>query len=242
LIAAPFRNIFCFFIALLALAIKPASAAASKDLLFDISVLDKVTTIVVGSTTAPEHTLLPKLPGPLGPGDHSNDIFVVAVKQVFASNPSISVKSSYDVPYEELKHPSVLVLEFVVSAQQETADGKNLKVGSLALQILPYNEQGLQPPIRIVPASYPFLIPDTQQEYAKKITDGVRYLIGYLPSYVSCAQVPRGYPSAECPKCQPDPCHIDEPFGEDQNPRCSVPLSPKAGAVLPTRVICGEKE
>lgn len=212
------------------------AAAKSTLPLFDLANLKGVDTVIVGGSIVPEHRLLPEHSYSLTPEEVKNPppspIFLV-VKDIFSKQRWISVKMARDVSIEERSKPNTLYLSYAVSAQQEVLDGKAIKVGSLALQLRKYGPGGAKSAIPILPATYPFLIPDTEDEFNKRVAAGVRYLTSYLPSYFVCANKD-AYPSKECPDCKVGACRPEHPFKEKIRAKCPPPVK---GQLVP--IPCG---
>ena len=167
-----------------ALAYHASSASMS---LFYFPSLSGIDTIIVGGSTVPEHTLLPEHSvTPEEVKNHTPDPIFLVVKDIFSKQPWISVKMVRDVPVQEWSKPNILYLNYAVSARQETFDGKTVKVGSLELQLLKFDASGPKSAIPVLPATYPFLIPDTGKEFNRKRAEGIHYMTDYLPGYLAC--------------------------------------------------------
>ena len=186
--------------------------------------LKGVDTVIVDESVVPEHILLPQhVPTPEEIKNPSPPLILRLVRDIFSQQPWISVKQARDVPLKEQYKSNVICLNYAVSAQQETINGQPVKVGSLALQILKYHPDGTRTAIAALPpATYPFLVPDSESGFNKKIAEGVHYMTDYLPSHFVCANK-YGYPSAACPDCSLDNCKPKYPFEERLRAPCPVP-------------------
>jgi hypothetical protein len=207
-------------------AVSPAPHYVSQHrrggVLFDLANLDGVDTVLVGISTVPDHTLLPlHEPTVAEMKTHPPDPIVTDVKEIFAKYPWISVKDSSSVPVQEWSKPNVVFLNFAVSARNDVTDGRPVKTGALALQLWKYESDGPHSAIPVIPATYPFIIPATEDAFNKTIADGVHFLISYLPSYFMCANK-YGEPTAQCPDCSIEACKTERPFGDYGHPKCGV--------------------
>lgn len=112
------------------------------------------------------------------------------LKEVFSSQPWISIQHHLDVPPSDLAKPNMIVLEVLVSARNEIINHKLVTTAALSVQIRqPYHyTPNLTPSIIFSPnpVTYPFLVSDSKEELEKQFTDGVRYLTSYLPTAIYC--------------------------------------------------------
>jgi len=109
---------------------------------------------------------------------------------------------------DQYKKPNVLLVTFVLSARQEHIDGKAINVGALTWifrrfdSTLTFSGAGDG-------VSYPFVIPDSQDELMKHIRAGVLYLAPNLPNQIVCAnKIP-----PECRDCALD-CPMSHKYVE----------------------------
>ena len=150
--------------------------------LSDFSYLHGVDTVVVNEETLPERILLPK---ENSAAQNYSKIYST-VKGIFADQPWIKVVSQSDITYMERVKPNVLVLNYGVSAQNDSAAKEEIKVGSIAMTQTK-QDKAVGTRLTLTPVSFPFVISDERDEFDRKIAEGVHYLTGYLPSYFACA-------------------------------------------------------
>lgn len=192
----------------------------TSGVLFDLADLDGVDTILIASSTVPDHDLLPiHEPSAKEMKTHPPSPLVAAVTDIFAAYPWITVKDATAVPVHEWSKPNVIVLDFAVSARRDTSGSQPVTTGALALQLWKYDTNGLRSAIPVIPATYPFIIPTAEDGFNKTLATGVRFLTSYLPSYFVCANRD-GPPTNECPECRPNACKPGLPFGETSHAKC----------------------
>jgi hypothetical protein len=118
------------------------------------------------------------------------------IQEIFSKQSVVRRTVKEDTPAD------ILFLIFTLSAREEKSDGKWIKVGDLSLQLKNYSGP-LSP---LIQPTYPFVIPDTQQELDSKISAGIHYLTDFLPNYIVCAQ-------------QDAPCNLSLDYSYPDAPR-----------------------
>jgi len=122
------------------------------------------------------------------------EVATQTVKAVFAQQSWLSVQSIYDHPPSvDIQTPNVLAMAFTISAQPDTIGSfgplrTKVAVASLSMRLtysLPDHTFGNVGISRLV--SYPFVVPEDHEKFLAKISEGVRFLTSYLPSYLYCA-------------------------------------------------------
>lgn len=114
----------------------------------------------------------------------------------------------------DLLKPNVLQMSFVISARQENIDGKAVTVAALSVTL---RRQKAEADILEISgdATYPFVVTN-KNELATRMTEGVKFLTSFLPSYLVCANKYKyGHKSEQCPDCDISACNIDKPYGEE---------------------------
>jgi len=165
------------------------AAATSYLPLFDTTDLIGVDTVVVGGGSSSGHALFPpRKPSAIV----GHDAITLAVKDVFSKQPWISVKGFQEVDVTELSKPNVIFFDFDISAQQDSADGRAVAVGSLGLQLWKYHPHGMRSAIAIQPATFPFLMSASAEELDKKLDTGARFLTSYFPYVLGCLKTGGG--------------------------------------------------
>jgi hypothetical protein len=124
---------------------------------------------------------------------------------------AVVIKPAFNMDIHDLQKPNALVLSFILSAREEMFAGQPVRVANLAMRLGNLGSKDMF----AEEATYPFVVPDTQQELQQRIRDGVFYLSSFLPSYYTCGNK-RGYPTNECPDCRPSACNLDKPYGGKQ--------------------------
>ncbi len=195
----------------------PRVASASSSPLIDLRALKGVDTIVVADNFGPGAAKLLNV-------DHlkTRPIVLNVLQGVFSDANShlwvkdswLSIKPALHMDIHDLQKPDVLLMSFVISAREEHVDGKAVTVGALSLTLTRSDPEGSKALEIAGDATYPFLVPSNPDELEKPITDGVKFLTSFLPSYLVCANK-YGHKSGQCPDCEMSACHIDEPYGEE---------------------------
>lgn len=231
-----------FYIAALALLIlslcvvTSTTASASTLGIFEPRLLKGIDTVLVSYEILPEYSLLPKeTSSPETRGTISLNL-LPAVKALFAKSPWITVRATEDMTHADRSRPNVLVLVYAISTQRATINGNTLSVGSLGLQIQKHDSAKQYTAIAVVPATYPFVVPDTSALLGSTVDKGVRYLTSYLPGYIACANK-YGHPSNACPDCSISACKLERPFQAHLPMHCPPPTS---GQTVPTPCVLAE--
>lgn len=219
-----FESRFCIYALALVVAVSAPLSSVHAGGFTQTDYLKGVDTVIVGESVVPEHVLLPQhAPTAEEINNPPPRPILLLVKEIFSQQPWISVKQARDVPLQEQRQPNVIYLDYAVSARQDTINDQPVKVGSLALQILKYQTDGTRTAIAAFPpVTYPFLIPDSEEDFNKKLAEGIHYITDYLPSHFVCANK-YGYPSATCPDCSLDRCTPKYPFEEKLRAPCPIP-------------------
>jgi len=128
-----------------------------------------------------------------------------SLKKVFADansphplNHGVKIKPKSDPDSWEAEESNAAVVFFSISGRSEVLKGESVKLASLSLQI----DRIIRGTAthRDVSQTYPFIIPDTQEELKKRIYESVFSLTKYLPAQF-CA-------SSDDPKY----CEYDAPY------------------------------
>jgi hypothetical protein len=139
-------------------------------------------------------------------------IFSNAAKDLPVSGVTIKpIAENHDqVSVEYLSKPNVVLVTFILSARQEMIAGKPVKVGAITWEIRHFNSRLSFSGDGV---SYPFVMPDTQDELMHRIRDGVLYLASKLPRQFVCDNK-YGVPTKECPDCSLNACHFGQEYME----------------------------
>jgi hypothetical protein len=223
-------------IALLFCAKQDNVAVASTMPIFDLTTLKGIDTVVVVRSVAPEHTLLPEHVPTANETKEPPGLFLPLIKELFAKQPWITVKSAQGLSSTDISRSNVLLLDYAVTAQQEQLNGSAVTIASLALQIRRFDNEGRPTAIPLLPVTYPFVVPQTEDAFYLRLGSGVRYLTSYIPGYISCANK-YGHPSNTCPDCNTRACDIEHPFKSTIRPVCPPPVE---GQTIP--VPCGTEK
>ena len=157
----------------------------------DIKYFKGIDTIVVQLQSGPDYKLLDE--------KFKNQEFELrkavleAVKEVFSSESWLKVIQYSDVVERmELLKPSMLGINIALSAQQETIDGKPVKVAAVSVSFKHFLPNGTPEEIStLVPATFPFIVDSDQQAFAEKLQKGVKFLTHYIPANICYANKPR---------------------------------------------------
>jgi hypothetical protein len=175
----------------------PVPAFASRGPIFELEDITGVTTILVSQDNGPDRSLFTGSPKIVDVKDALPDPVLLAVQDVFSSQPWIKVMSLYDPEAKPRiqstpDKPGFVMFTFTVSSQQEMMDGKPVTIGSVGMQIWKYrarsaHEAAYRYALAQSPVTYPFLASKDEKETTKRITEGVRFLTAHLPSYFAYA-------------------------------------------------------
>lgn len=198
LLKKPYSRIFAIYLFfLVGSATLPIPAFASSGPIFGLEDITGVTTILVSRDNGPDRSLFTTPPKIVDVKDALPDPVLLAVQEVFSSQPWVKVMSFYDPDAHarmgaSSTKPSFVMLVFTVSSRQETVDGKTIKVGSVGMQIWKNrvrsaHEAAYRYALAQSPVTYPFLASKDEKETTKRITEGVRFLTAHLPSYFAYA-------------------------------------------------------
>ena len=122
-----------------------------------------------------------------------------SLSDIFSADTGMKINPSNKVLSEDKLKNNNLFVEVILSARESIVNEKKIKAASIYLQLSRLPRIRLSPPI-----TYPFIVPATSEEQQAEIAKGIRYLAGYLPSYISCANKIDAHPCAM----------LLEPYGE----------------------------
>lgn len=180
-----FHGILTLFVLVVSMTLP---ACAQDERLFDMDYLKGVDTIFVYSSGGPSSKLMP---WPPTFNKKYPNIFVSTLNEVFQEQPWVTFTDKMEP--EGLTKPNVLNFQFGLTVQEALVEGKPTKIGSISLLIwhreMPMHNRIYFPShaIPVVPASYPFIVPETTDELYKTLSQGIRFLTMYLPRYFACA-------------------------------------------------------
>ena len=115
------------------------------------------------------------------------DTVLQSVKSLFHDQSWVSVQSAYQYSQNDAGKTHVLGIFFTLSARHDIVDGKQVTVAALSVN-LRYNlpEGGAANIYTRNNDTFPFVLNDDQNALRAKLSEGIRFLIGSLPSYMYC--------------------------------------------------------
>lgn len=119
------------------------------------------------------------------------------VGDIFSSQPSVSIYPHNEAP-PDLNKRNYILLTFVLSARDDTIDGKPVKVADLSVAFTRIGSDRSSIKLGPLPVAYPFIVPDSKDELGKRIAEAVRFLISPLPYYF-CLRDPKAVPCTDIP-------------------------------------------
>ena len=121
--------------------------------------------------------------------DEFANVFTESVKEVFGTKSGVTIHSKklYRSPLDEAKTNNIMFFRFIVSVQEGHLGIRPVKVGSISFEMRQYYRGGHTAVTIESPATYPFVMPATHEEYVAEIKKGVHFLTSFLPNHFSCA-------------------------------------------------------
>lgn len=183
-----------------------SSRAQAYEYPMDGERLKGIDTISVGFIGRPESILLATYFRNTR-GEIMQDVLAVALQDIFSKEKRVLVVSNLDEKGSTIA-PNTLYMDFLLSAQQEEINGKPVKVAALWVKYRYYLTTDTLADMKAFDATYPFIVPDTREEFLKKIDQGVHFLTGYLPKVYNCANTGKVEQSGDCSK----DCWLRDPW------------------------------
>ena len=172
-----------FFIFLISFTMNLSYSAASKRLIVPLQQLKGFTRVAIDLNFGPDSygliysTVKVKDPAkPISP--QLQRAAYQSLQELFANSKTVKLAG------ENEREKTLFVNVLVTARKAKTASEPEENVAAISVELISSDSNStLKFPIH----TYPFLLPEKEDEMAAEVKAGIQYLLGFLPHYIDCA-------------------------------------------------------